>query len=111
MSSVTNIGTVTIANGQTESSYIETSSKQPIAIHLPAAFTGTAITFKVASTFNGTYKSVTDKDGAALTLVVAADTVVQILPVDGVVLTPFLKLVSGSAEGDERVIEVKTYGL
>jgi hypothetical protein len=110
MSSVTNIGKVTIANGATESGYIETSSNQPIAIHLPAAFTGTAITFKVASTFDGTYKAVTDKAGAALALVVAADKVVQILPVDGVVLTPFLKLVA-AAQGQETIIEVITYGL
>ena len=55
MAKNTKATTVTIANGGTETPTITMDpSKIPLAIEMPAAFTGTAITFKACSLNGGT---------------------------------------------------------
>ncbi len=95
---------VVIANTAQESEAINCGGMTLVGIMLPAAFTGTALTFEVSSTLAGTYvalKSTTS--GTALSYTVAQGTYCAIDPKDfhGV---QFLKIKSGSAEGAARTL-------
>lgn len=95
---------VPIANGQQESSAIDCGGFTLCGIILPAAFTGTALTFETCDTIGGTYlpiKSTTS--GSALSYTVAQGTYAAIDPKDfqGV---RFLKIKSGSAEAAARTL-------
>lgn len=95
--------TATIANGQTTSDVINLSSCVLVGVYLPAVFTGVALTFLACNTAGGTFVSVRDGAGAAISKVVAQ---AQYITLDqnqfrGI---NFLKIVSGSAEGGERLV-------
>jgi hypothetical protein len=97
--------TITVATSTTVSAPIYVGAKIPISLQMPAAFTGVAITFQ-GSQDNVTYQQVLS-GGNAYSEVVAAGKNVAL---DGNVLAayPYLKLVSGSAEGADRAIVVFT---
>ncbi len=99
---------VTIANGAQNSSVIELNGFQLAGIQMPAAFTGTTITFLVATTLAGTYQALYNLTGA-VSYAVGASRFVAIDPKDfqG---TPYIKLVSGSAEGAARSFTVALKG-
>lgn len=100
-----------IANSAQSSSAIDLKGFTLVGILLPAAFTGTAITFEVSNAIGGTYvalKSTTS--GTALSYTVAQGTYAAIDPKDfyGV---RFLKVKSGSAEGGARTLSLALKGL
>lgn len=95
---------VVIANGQQSSAAFNCGGMALCGILLPAAFTGTALTFEVSSAIDGTFvplKSTTS--GTALSYTVAQGTYCALDPKDfqGV---QFLKIKSGSAEGAARTL-------
>lgn len=100
-----------IANGQQESAAIDCGGMALCGILLPAAFTGTALTFEVSDAIDGTFvplKSTTS--GSALSYTVAQGTYAAIDPKDfqGV---RFLKVKSGTAEGGARTLKLALKGL
>lgn len=96
----------TIANGQTVSGVVDLKKRSPVGLLLPSALTGTAITFQMSDTLDGTYVAI-HSGGAALSVTVGTSRYVVLDPANfrGV---RFLKLVSGSAEGAARTILVAT---
>lgn len=104
------VSTGSIANGQTVSAAIQVKGYSLVGIQLPAAFTGTALTFQVS--LDGTtyqlLKSTTS--GSSLSYTVAQGTYVAIDP------TPFygaryIKIVSGTAEGAARTLALALKGI
>lgn len=99
----------TIASGQTVSAAIPTKGLALVGIQLPAAFTGTAISFQ-GSVDGTTYQAVkSTTSGSALSYTVAQGTYAAIDP------TPFqglayIKLVSGTSEGADRAFFVSLKG-
>jgi hypothetical protein len=93
---------VTIASGQTESGAVDLHGMNLVGIMMPAAFTGTSVTFK-GSLDGVTYNDLYNTDGTALSVTVAADRFILIVPSDFAAVR-YLKLVSGSSEGAERTI-------
>jgi hypothetical protein len=100
---------VTIANGAQLSSEINTGGMALVGLYLPAALTGTAITFQASSTSGGTYLDVYNSAGQ-VSYTVAPSRYIAIDPKDfqGMI---YLKLKSGSAEGAARTITVSLKGL
>jgi hypothetical protein len=101
------ITTATIASGQTTSAAVDLSGTTLVGLQMPASFTGTSVTFQVATSAAGTYQSMTSSTGSALTFTVAGGKYVAANPTDfaGV---QYFKLISGSSEGADRIIELVT---
>jgi hypothetical protein len=103
--------TATIASSGTTSGAVSTGiigteNTQLMGLEFPAAMTGTSMTFTGSRSENGTYVTITEVGGASnYSVTVAAN---KFVPVDPRVFStfPFIKLVSGSAEGAERSIIV-----
>ena len=101
---------VVIANSQQESAAINCGGMVLCGIFLPAAFTGTALTFEASTAIDGTYVAVkSTASGTALTYTVAQGTYCAIDPKDfqGI---QFLKIKSGSAEGADRTLTLSLKG-
>jgi hypothetical protein len=92
-----------IASGQTASAAIDLTHFMLAGLTMPAAFTGTAISFQVATSLAGTYVALEDENGDPYTLTVEAS---KYYPVNVIhfIGGRFLKVVSGSAQGAERTI-------
>lgn len=102
---------VVIANGATESGAITTGGQCLCGVLMPAAFTGTAITFEASSAVDGTYVPVYGSAGASvLSYVVGTSRYIAIDPKDfqGI---EFLKIKSGSAEGAARTLVCSMKGI
>lgn len=99
---------VTIANGGTDSTVLQLGEHTFLALGMPASFTGTTITFKASSSEGGTFTIVKDDAGADVSITVGASRWVALQSAVMAKLAAFrwLKLVSGSAEGAARTIEV-----
>lgn len=95
----------TIANGQTTSPQVDMMEHVLCGIFLPAAFTGTALTFLASDVTGGTFVSVRDGDGAAITKTVAAGQYAPVDPADFAGIR-FLKVVSNAAEGGARTLKL-----
>lgn len=94
----------TIANGQTVSGAIALGGLTLCGIILPAAFTGTAISFQMSDAIDGTFVAVkSTTSGTALSYTVAQNTYCAIDPRDFQGIA-FLKIVSGTAEGGARTL-------
>lgn len=93
--------TVTIANGATASGEADLGGTTLVGVILPAALTGTTLTFTAASAAGGTFIPVTGSNGSNLSFTVAASKYLAIDPAlfHGV---RFIKAVSGSTEGAAR---------
>jgi hypothetical protein len=111
MSTQTESQTVTIASGGTVSTAIQASREAAWGLQMPAAFTGTSITFQASadgSTFQALYEyDTTTDDGSAtraVTLAVAAARSYD-LPAALTAWKAF-KIVSGSAEAAARTLVV-----
>ena len=76
----------------------------PTHLRLPAAFTGVAITFQARNSA-GDFVSLRDNAGAAVSITVAQD---QVIDLDSEVLAGLgeIKLVSGTAEAADRVASI-----
>lgn len=97
--------TATIANAATTSDEIDCIKNGPPAgLQMPAAFTGTTMTFTVATTSGGTFQAL-HKDGAAVSVTLANSLFIWLDPAIFYCIK-YIKLVSGSTEGAERSIEV-----
>lgn len=101
--------TASIASGDTESAVLNLGGFALTGIFLPAAFTGTTLTFEAAPTAGGTFVPVTDQAGDPISYTVAQGTYVAIDPKDfqGI---QFIKLVSGSTEGADRTLTCTAKG-
>lgn len=96
--------TLTILDTTTTSNAINLFERSLVALQMPAAFTGTSLTFESCVTEGGTYLQVTKgSDGLAYTVTVAASKYVTI-PVADLVGISFLKVVSSGAEAADRII-------
>lgn len=97
---------VSIASGGTTSEAVDVRGYALTGIELPTDFTGTAITFLAARTKDGTYRAVEDDAGDAVSVVVAQNTVAVLTSEYAPALSglPFIKIVSGSAEGAAREV-------
>lgn len=99
--------TATIANGQTKSGAIDLDFATLCGIFLPAAFTGTALTFEASATETGTFVPVVDGAGASVSKTVAQGQYVYLDPAIFAGLR-FIKVVSGSSEGAARSLTLAT---
>lgn len=95
--------TAAIANGQTTSGAVWVGGKVPVALQMPAAFTGTAVTF-LGSVDGVTYQAI-EPGGAAYSVSVAASKTVPLVAVYFAGFA-YLKLVSNAAEGAARNVVV-----
>ncbi|WP_020469718.1 hypothetical protein [Zavarzinella formosa] len=93
--------TVTIASSGTASGEADLGGTTLVGVMLPAALTGTTLTFTAAAIAGGTSNPVTGSNGSALSFTVAANKYLAIDPAlfHGI---QFIKAVSGSAEGASR---------
>lgn len=98
-----------IANGATESAEINTGGAILTGFYIPAAFTGTTITFEAATAHAGTFVPVVNS-GGAISITVTTSHYYTVDPKDfqGI---QFLKLKSGSAEGAARTIIYSMRGI
>lgn len=105
MGAVHSSATATIANGETTSGAVYVGAKAPVALVMPAAFTGTAMTFQ-GSADGVTYQAI-EPNGAAYSVTVAAS---KNVPLIGAYFAgfPWIKLVSGSAEAAARSVGIQT---
>lgn len=94
--------TVSIANGAQLSSALNCGGMSLVGIVMPAAFTGTAITF-LGSADNSTFVDVYNTAGTQISATVGTSQYVALSPSD-LTSIQYLKLKSGSAEGAARTI-------
>lgn len=100
-----------IASGQTASDVIKTNGMSLCGIKIPAAFTGTALSFQMSDSEAGTFVPVkTAVGGTALSYTVAPGQYNAIDPkyFQGI---QFLKIVSGTAEGAARTLQISLKGI
>lgn len=95
--------TATIANGATISDAQDVGQARLARLSMPAAFTGTAISFLVLAADGITYNALTNDAGVAYSITVAAskEVIVDMSKMFGV---QQFKLVSNAAEGAARSI-------
>lgn len=93
----------TIPNGSSTSNEIDLRYQALMGLHMPAAFTGTTITFTASNTAGGTFNPVYKDDGTQYSVTVATN---RAIAIDYTKLAGFrfIKLVSGSTEGATRTI-------
>ena len=99
--------TVTIASGDTASGAVDLLAESLFNVFIPSSFTGTALTFQVATAVDGTFVTLTNEDGTDYSVTVAASKCVVVDPqiFAGV---RFLKIVSDAAEGGDRTLTLAT---
>lgn len=101
---ITNTITAAIAISTTTSAEFDLEDYSLVGLVMPAAFTGTAVTFTCAATSGGTFNQVDTDSGAQLSWTVAAARSVQpATPLGGF---RFCKIVSGSTETAARTISL-----
>lgn len=103
--------TATVPISTSTSQAIPTAGLSLVGLTMPAAFTGTAISFTVSNTLAGTYVPVTTStSGTALSYAVAASKYVAIDPKDfaGV---QFFKIVSNGTEAAARAVVCSMKGI
>lgn len=107
-------GTITIVSGQTISGQggdntlgvIKMGQYTSLQLQFPAAFTGATLTFLSSTTVGGTYQPVRDSDGnvVSIPVTVAANFSLSGAEADAIAACDYIKIVSASAEGADRVI-------
>jgi hypothetical protein len=101
----------TIAAAGTTSAAISTGGFSLCGVKLPAAFTGTAISFTMCDTVDGTYVPVkSTTSGSALSYTVAQGTYAALDPKDFQGIA-FLKIVSNATEGSLRTLVLSMKGI
>jgi hypothetical protein len=99
------VQTVVIANGATASAAVSGRNFAAFGLILPGTFSGSALTFSVSDAFAGTYQTLYDKTGTAVTIATVTQGRSYDLPPE-VASFPYFKIVSGSAEGGARTLLV-----
>lgn len=97
--------TTNILASSTTSSEIDLGGTYLVGIQLPASFTGTSLTFTVATASGGTFQTMKDGAGNSVSKTVAQGQYIGIDPTlfRGV---RFFKVVSGSTETSDRSLTV-----
>lgn len=98
----------TIPSGQTTSEAIDIINCALTGFKVPAAFTGTSISFTASDSPDGTFSQITS-NGASRTVNVSAGDEVTLNPV--IYGKRWIKFVSSSAEGASRIITPNIVGL
>ena len=98
-----------IAISTTTSAAIPTGGTSLVGVMMPAAFTGTAISFTASNTLAGTYNAVVNAAGA-VSYPAAASQYVAIDPKDFQGIT-FLKIVSNGTEAAARTLVCSLKGI
>lgn len=100
------VGSVTIPSGTDSSGLTLENSRIPLALEMPATFTGTSLTFKSASSSGGTYFPLY-YEGTLYSVNVGTSRHIALdrRAFEGV---RYLQIISGSSEGSARVITVIT---
>jgi hypothetical protein len=101
--------TVTIGDGETESTVLTVADNLPAGIKTPSGWTTADITFTASESEGGTYVPVYDTSGSALTISsVVASRWYAITPQD-FAGTPYLKLVASVAQagGDALIVAMR----
>ena len=93
---------VTISSSGTVSSALDLQGRALVGFLLPAAFTGTAVTFQVSAD-GVTYTAVYNTSNSALSATVTQGREYALSPTD-LLTAQYVKLVSGSSEGAARTI-------
>lgn len=93
--------TATIASSATTSAAVDLGGTTLVGIQLPAAFTGTSLSFQAATSLAGTYQAVIDASGATLSKTVAQGKFLTLDPAEFAGIQ-FIKIVSASTEGSAR---------
>lgn len=95
--------TTTIANAGTKSAAINMGGLGLVGIVIPAAFTGTALTFEVCDTADGTFAPLYNSSNTLVSMTIAQG---RSYAVDPALFQgyAFIKFVSGSAESAARTI-------
>jgi hypothetical protein len=101
------IGPVTITGGGTTSGVFTTQGLGLVGLQMPATFTGTTMSFLGSNDGGATYLALYNTSGSALSVTVAASRLILFTPGD-LVGVQFIKLVSGSTESSDRIIQVIT---
>lgn len=103
---------ITITNGQSLSGEVDLGGACLLAIELPAAFTGTVLTFQASRAPGGTFKNVYDDSGSEVSVAVGAGRMVSI-DTAALMLAPYryIKVRSGTSasptvEGADRILYV-----
>lgn len=96
---------IDVSESATTSEVINLENGSPCAIYLPAAFTGTAITFTCSPTIDGTYQTLYDSTDAAVGLTVTQGRNYKLSPADFIGVK-FMKIVSNDTEVADRTITV-----
>jgi hypothetical protein len=96
--------TVTISSGQTTSDAVNLNGFGMVGLILPSALTSTSMTF-TGSQDNSTFTALYNTAGVQLAITLAASRIILFVPGDFVGIN-YLKLVAGSAEGSDRLIQV-----
>jgi hypothetical protein len=76
-----------------------------VEVHIPSAFTGTSISFQVATVLGDTFVSVRDGAGNAVSKTVAPSQYIKLDPTDFVGLL-YIKVVTGFTEAAARTLTV-----
>ena len=97
---------IVIAISTTDSGAVDIRESTYGSFLIPAAFTGTAVTFKAATEFDGTYAVVSDSTGTSLTVTNLTINEWHPLP-EGLMAFGHIKIIADSP-GAERTITVLT---
>lgn len=95
-----------ISNGQTVGEVVDLRGQRLVGIKTPAALTGNTLTWQVSEAADGTFYAAYHLSTLAATATVATSVAASqflVLPFDKAPANCFIKLVSGSAEGAERI--------
>jgi hypothetical protein len=103
------VSAVISASG-TKTAAISCGGMALVGIVLPAAFTGTTLTFEVCDTLAGTYTPLYDSSNSLVSMTVAQGRAYAVDPKNFQGIN-FLKIVSGSTEGSARTIICSLKGL
>lgn len=99
--------TATIAISETVSDAVPMYGCTPVAVQIPAAFTGTSLTFQGSIDGGATFGAISNADGA-ITYTVTTDGMYSLNPADFAGYDK-IKLVSGTTEVAAREIVVKVF--
>jgi hypothetical protein len=94
--------TVTVANGATLSSALDTNGKEVMLLIAPAALTGTTLTVKDSTSTTGTFNS-RKINSDAISLTIGAGQTIQFQPP---LVGDAFKFDTGGAEADARTLTI-----
>jgi len=98
--------TVTVSSGQTTSNAVNCQGLGIVGVIMPAALTSTTFSF-TGSQDDTTYSAFYNASGTQLSVTCAASRIILFTPGDLIGLQ-YIKLVMGSSEGSDRLIQVIT---